>query len=59
MLAATAINCEVREHSVFARKNYFYPDLTKGYQISQFDKPLAEHGWIDVPALDELRPQCD
>jgi aspartyl-tRNA(Asn)/glutamyl-tRNA(Gln) amidotransferase subunit B len=53
VLAATAINCEVREHSVFARKNYFYPDLPKGYQISQFDKPLAEHGWIDVPALDD------
>ena len=53
VLAATAINCEVRQHSVFARKNYFYPDLPKGYQISQFDKPLAERGWIDVPALDE------
>src|SRR6201985_425544 len=53
VLAAMAINCEVRENSVFARKNYFYPDLPKGYQISQFDKPLAEHGWIDVPALDE------
>jgi aspartyl-tRNA(Asn)/glutamyl-tRNA(Gln) amidotransferase subunit B len=52
VMAATAINCEVREQSVFARKNYFYPDLPKGYQISQFDKPLAEHGWIDVPALD-------
>jgi aspartyl-tRNA(Asn)/glutamyl-tRNA(Gln) amidotransferase subunit B len=52
VLAATAINCVVREHSVFARKNYFYPDLPKGYQISQFDKPLAEQGWIDVPALD-------
>ena len=52
VLAAAAINCTVREHSVFARKNYFYPDLPKGYQISQFDKPLAEHGWIEVPALD-------
>ncbi len=51
-LAAMAINCEVRERSIFARKNYFYPDLPKGYQISQFDKPLAEHGWIDVPARD-------
>ncbi|MGC2398200.1 MAG: Asp-tRNA(Asn)/Glu-tRNA(Gln) amidotransferase subunit GatB [Acidobacteriaceae bacterium] len=52
VLAAMAINCEVREYSVFARKNYFYPDLPKGYQISQFDKPLAEGGWIEVPALD-------
>jgi aspartyl-tRNA(Asn)/glutamyl-tRNA(Gln) amidotransferase subunit B len=51
-LASLGINCEVRERSIFARKNYFYPDLPKGYQISQFDKPLAEHGWIDVPTAD-------
>jgi aspartyl-tRNA(Asn)/glutamyl-tRNA(Gln) amidotransferase subunit B len=51
-LASMAINCQVRERSIFARKNYFYPDLPKGYQISQFDKPLAEHGWIDVPTAD-------
>ena len=51
-LASLALNCEVRERSIFARKNYFYPDLPKGYQISQFDKPIAEHGWIDVPAAD-------
>ncbi len=51
-LAALALNCQVRERSIFARKNYFYPDLPKGYQISQFDKPIAEHGWIDVPTAD-------
>lgn len=55
VLAAKAINCEIRETSIFARKNYFYPDLPKGYQISQFDKPVAEHGWIEIPDAEGKR----
>ncbi len=52
VLAAQALGCQVRETSVFARKNYFYPDLPKGYQISQYDKPLAEHGRIAIALSD-------
>ena len=52
VLAAKAIGCQIRETSIFSRKNYFYPDSPKGYQISQFDKPIAEDGAIFVPDAD-------
>ncbi len=45
---ALALNCRVPEHTQFHRKNYFYPDLPKNYQISQYDRPIGEHGWIEI-----------
>ena len=53
VMAGIALNCEVAPRANFARKNYFYPDLPKGYQISQFDEPICTGGYLDVPLGDE------
>src|SRR5271167_1216793 len=54
-LASLALHCAVRERSRFARKNYFYPDLPKGYQISQYELPLATGGWIAIDHRGETK----
>jgi aspartyl-tRNA(Asn)/glutamyl-tRNA(Gln) amidotransferase subunit B len=53
VMAGVALNCEIAPRAIFARKNYFYPDLPKGYQISQFDEPICTGGYMDVPVGDE------
>jgi aspartyl-tRNA(Asn)/glutamyl-tRNA(Gln) amidotransferase subunit B len=53
--AGLALNCTIAADNVFARKNYFYPDLPKGYQISQYEAPICEHGWIEIAASEGKR----
>ncbi|MBU5611409.1 Asp-tRNA(Asn)/Glu-tRNA(Gln) amidotransferase subunit GatB [Geomonas azotofigens] len=55
ILAGLATNCSITQRNVFARKNYFYPDLPKGYQISQFDLPICQHGHLDIEVDGETK----
>jgi len=53
--AGLALNCSIAANNQFARKNYFYPDLPKGYQISQYESPICQHGWIEIVGAEGAR----
>ncbi len=53
--AGLALNCTITASNQFARKNYFYPDLPKGYQISQYESPICQHGWIEIDGGEGIR----
>ncbi len=55
MRTALALHCELRPHTRFDRKNYFYPDLMKGYQISQYDAPIGSNGWLDIEVNKQIK----